>query len=138
MSDGGIMKRVFTVIGLALAVICAGGVGLLAQAEKAPGTVVLKGSPLGGVKFDHAVHVKSAGSQCEACHHPSKPEKALATPHQRCQACHTSPAAAPMKTRAQLAFHDGPAKKGVCVDCHLKATGKVPLKCNECHKKENV
>jgi hypothetical protein len=132
------VKRVFMAIGLALAVTVAAYASAQAQAEKAPAAVVLKGSPLGAVKFDHVKHVKSADGKCEACHHPSKPEKALATPHQRCQDCHTSPAAAPMKTRAQLAFHDGPAKKGVCVDCHLKATVKVPLKCNECHKKENV
>jgi hypothetical protein len=132
------MKRVFIAIGVVLTVTFAAYVPLQAQAEKAPGTVVLKGSPLGAVKFDHVKHVKSADGKCEGCHHPSKPEKALATPHQRCQDCHTSPAVAPMKTRAQLAFHDGPAKKGVCVDCHLKATGKVPLKCNECHKKDNV
>jgi hypothetical protein len=45
-----------------------------------------------------------------------------------------------MKTTAKLAFHDAMAKKGVCIDCHLKTTGKkVPTsKCLDCHKKENV
>lgn len=132
------MKQRLVVVGVAVALSCGASLTVFAQAEKAPGTVVLKGSPLGGVKFDHEKHVKQADSKCEVCHHASKPEKALATPHQNCRACHTTPAVAPMKTRAQLAFHDGPAKKGVCVDCHQKAAGKAPLKCAECHKKENV
>ena len=40
-----------------------------------------------------------------------------------------------MKTKAQAAFHDAMAKKGTCVDCHVKAAAgkKVPAKCNECH-----
>ena len=132
------MKRVFILVGLTFAVTFATIASAYAQAETSPGTVILKGSPLGGVKYDHAKHAKLPGTPCEFCHHPSKPEKPQATPHQRCQACHTTPAAAPMKTRTQFAFHDGPAKKGVCIDCHLKAAVKVPLKCNECHKKENV
>jgi len=133
------MKRLVVVIGLALAVAFGASLALQAQAEKAPGTVILKGSPMGGVKFDHPKHVKAAADKCETCHHPSKPEKANTAPHQACQDCHTKAATAPMKTKTQLAFHDAMAKKGTCIDCHAKAgAGKAPLKCNECHKKENV
>jgi hypothetical protein len=133
------MKRSIIVIGVALAVAFTTSLTLRAQAGNPPGTVVLKGASLGGVKFDHAKHAKLADGKCVACHHPSKPEQALQKPNQNCQDCHTRTVTAPMKTRSQLAFHDGPAKKGVCIDCHLKAeAGKAPLKCNECHKKENV
>ena len=131
------MRRAVIILGLALAAAFGGSLALEAQAEKAPETVILKGSPLGGVKFDHPGHAK-LDEKCESCHHPSKPEKSLATPYQKCQDCHTTPATPPMKTRAQFAFHDGPAKKGLCVGCHQKAAGKAPLKCNECHKKEHA
>ena len=133
------MKRVVLVFGLALAVAFGANLALQAQAEKAPGTVILKGAPMGGVKFDHPKHVKAANNKCEVCHHPSKAEKPNATPHQACTDCHTKAATAPMKTKTQLAFHDAMAKKGTCIDCHAKAgAGKAPLKCNECHKKENT
>jgi hypothetical protein len=112
---------------------------VLAQAPKAPDTVVLKGAPMGGVKLNHAVHSKA--TKCQTCHHPSKPEKAMKGEYQKCQDCHTKAVAAPMKTNAQRAFHDATAKKGTCIDCHVteNAKGKkAPMKCNECHKKENV
>lgn len=132
------MKRSLIVIGIALAVAFTASLSLRAQTRNAPATVVLKGASLGGVKFDHAKHAKLPDTKCESCHHPSKPEKAQTNPHQKCQDCHTRAATPPMKTRTQLAFHDGPAKEGVCIDCHLKADGKAPLKCNECHKKDNT
>lgn len=134
------MKRALVAIAVAGAVAC--GVTFAAQAqEKAPGVVILKGSPMGGVKFDHPGHVKLADNKCETCHHPSKPEKALKTKTQACQDCHTKAVAAPMKTNARGAFHDATAKSGTCINCHLtqnKAGKKTPTKCNECHKKENV
>lgn len=113
-----------------------------AQAPPTPPTsVVLKGNPMGGVKFDHAKHGKLVGDKCDTCHHASKPEKAAKAKQEKCQTCHTKAAEAPMKTTAKLAFHDAMAKKGVCVDCHLKeaaAAKKVPTsKCTDCHKKEN-
>ena len=55
---------------------------------------------------------------------------------EKCQTCHEKTVTAPMKTNAKTAFHDAMAKKGVCVDCHVKeaaAGKKVPSKCNECH-----
>lgn len=113
------------------------------QAAKEPGTVILKGSPLGGVKFEHKLHAHDRGAKCETCHHPSKPEKALKGQQQRCQDCHTKAATPPMKTATRDAFHDPMAKKGICVDCHAGAIAKgkkapAPSKCADCHKKENV
>jgi hypothetical protein len=111
------------------------------QAAKEPTTVVLKGAPMGGVKFDHAAHTKTHNVKCETCHHPSKPEKALKTPNQKCSDCHTKAAAAPMKTNARGAFHDAMAKKGTCATCHLEQNAKgkkAPTKCTDCHKKENA
>lgn len=110
-----------------------------AQAAKEPGTVILKGAPMGGVKFDHPKHSKTADGKCETCHHASKPEMPKKADQQKCSDCHAKTATAPMKTKYQAAFHDPMAKKGTCVDCHAKdTTKKAPAKCADCHKKENV
>ncbi len=109
---------------------------------KEPDTVILKGSPMGGVKFDHKTHSKErAGGKCETCHHASKKEMPAKGPQQKCQDCHTKAVKAPMKTTTQGAFHAPMAKGGVCITCHLAENGKgkkAPTKCQECHKKENV
>ena len=128
--------RVFVVI-LGLLFILA---AVAYAAETAPGTVILKGAPMGGVKFDHKAH-EGRGVKCETCHHASKPEKALASAHQKCQECHTTTATAPMKTKAQAAFHNPAATAGICIDCHKAedAKGKkAPMKCMECHQKANA
>jgi len=122
--------------------ICMFGFTMVVQAQgKAPGVVILKGNnPMGNVKFNHTTHAKLVGDKCETCHHASKPEKAAKAPQENCQGCHTTAATAPMKTTAKLAFHDAMAKKGICADCHIKeaaAGKKAPLKCPDCHKKEN-
>ena len=112
-----------------------------AQAAKEPKTVVLKGSPMGGVKFEHTLHTKDRAVKCETCHHASKPEKKKTTDYEKCTDCHTKVATAPMKTKTQAAFHDPMAKKGTCIDCHIaeNAKGKkAPTKCADCHKKENA
>jgi len=132
------MKKILVVLFvIAIAAFMAG----VASAQKAPDTVILKGNPMGGVKFPHAVHMKSVGATCTTCHHPSKPEKPMKAAQENCQDCHTKTAAAPMKTNAKAAFHDGMAKAGLCIDCHVKANAagkKAPTKCTDCHKKENV
>ncbi len=127
----------------ALVVIAA--VGLVAapfvyaQAVKEPGVVILKGAPMGGVKFDHPNHSKRADGKCETCHHASKPEMPKKADQQKCSDCHTKTGAAPMKTKYQAVFHDPLAKKGTCVECHAKdTTKKAPVKCADCHKKENA
>jgi len=121
--------------------IWAFGFAMVVQAQgKAPGVVILKGNPMGGVKFNHTTHAKLVGDKCETCHHASKPEKAAKAPQENCQDCHTKAATAPMKTTTKLAFHDATAKKGTCADCHIKeaaAGKKVPAKCADCHKPEN-
>jgi Class III cytochrome C family len=125
-----------------LAALAAGGVlvggPLHAQAPKEPDTVVLPAAP-GPVTLNHKAHTTTNGAKCDACHHPSKAEKALKAPNQKCGDCHTKAAAAPMKTKLQAAFHDPMAKKGTCVDCHQQAAAKgnkkAPAKCADCHKK---
>ena len=127
------MKKVLFVFAL---VMCAALVAGPAMAQTAPGKVVLKGNPMGGVDFDHAKHQKLVGTKCDTCHHASKPEKAMKAKQENCQNCHTKTVAAPLKTNAKAAFHDAMAKKGTCIDCHTKeaaAGKKAPLKCNECH-----
>jgi hypothetical protein len=135
------MKKFLVILSVVAVAACMSGMAY-AQ-EKAPTTVILKGAPLGGVKFDHAKHSKLEGVKCDVCHHASKPEKPSKTAHEDCQGCHTKAATAPMKTNAQGAFHVAMAKSGLCIDCHVKAiaAGKVAPaagKCPLCHKKENV
>lgn len=113
---------------------------MAAQAEDVPKVIILKGSPLGPVKFDHGKHIEGKIA-CETCHHPSKPEKAKTAEHQKCTDCHTKVAQAPMKTKLQAAFHDPMAKKGTCIDCHVKKAAegaKTPAKCMDCHNKANA
>ncbi len=133
------MKRVVGTLGVVIALTLGLGLALQAQ-ETPPGVVILKGNPMGGVKFDHGAHAKIVGDKCDTCHHASKAEKPLKEEHQSCQECHTKAATAPMKTTAKLAFHDNLAKAGTCINCHAKeaaAGKKAPLKCPDCHKKEN-
>jgi hypothetical protein len=138
------MKKFLVILSVFAVAACMSGIAS-AQEKPAPTTVVLKGSPMGGVKFDHAKHSKLEGVKCDTCHHASKPEKPYAAKvvHQACQDCHTKAATPPMKTATQGAFHVAMAKSGICIDCHVKAIAagkKAPAasKCAECHKKENV
>jgi hypothetical protein len=129
-----------TLIALAgvLAVSFVTAEALHAQAAKAPDTAVLTGSPLGDVTLSHKAHTATYGAKCEDCHHASKPEKPMKAAQEKCSDCHTKVAAAPMKTKAQAAFHDPMAKKGTCVGCHEQAVAKgkkAPQKCADCHKK---
>ncbi len=102
--------------------------------------VILTGSPLGGVRFEHKLHVARAGNNCVTCHHASRPEKPASAPQQACSDCHTNAAMPSMKTKRQAAFHNPTAQSGTCIDCHKaeNAKGKkAPLNCMECHKQEN-
>ncbi|MFB3813407.1 MAG: cytochrome c3 family protein [Terriglobales bacterium] len=133
------MKTRYFVYLLAVAVL-AMSVGLIAAEQKAPTEpIILKGAPMGGVKFQHSSH---AAVKCITCHHASKPEKAATSPNQKCTDCHTKVAAAPMKTKLQAAFHDPTAKSGLCITCHTTDAAakakKAPTKCVDCHKKTNV
>jgi len=102
--------------------------------------VVLTGAPLGGVRLAHTLHVERAGNACTRCHHASRPEQPATAPQQACADCHTKVAASPMTTKYQAAFHNPMAQSGTCIDCHKaeNAKGKhAPVKCAECHKKDN-
>jgi len=103
--------------------------------------IILRGSPLGAVRFDHKLHSLAQNTKCETCHHPSRKEKPGAALQQACSDCHTKVAIAPMKTKRQAAFHNSTAAAGTCIDCHKaeNAKGKAtPVKCLGCHKKENI
>jgi len=91
---------------------------------------------LGAVTFDHENHAGKLGIACRTCHHPSRPQKPLASENQACHDCHTMPAAPPMKASLQAAFHDPKGATGTCVDCHKQKGGRAPVKCLECHKKQ--
>ena len=107
------------------------------QAPQNP--IVLKGAPMGAVKFNHTPHLRVAG-RCAVCHHPSKPLKPLQSPQQACTDCHTKPPTPPVTTSLQAAFHNPTATMGLCIDCHKEqnASGKAaPVKCADCHQKTN-
>ena len=111
-----------------------------AKSAVAKDVIVLTGSPLGGVRFEHKLHATRAGNDCTTCHHPSKSEKPASAPQQACSDCHKAKAAAPMKTIYQGAFHNPMAQSGTCIDCHKaeNAKGKkAPVGCMDCHKQEN-
>ena len=108
---------------------------------KSKDTIILRGSPLGGVKFEHKLHQTRANDRCEICHHPSKPERPEVVPQGACAKCHTKPAKPPVKTSLQGAFHNPQATAGTCIDCHKKENAKgkkAPVRCMDCHKKANV
>ncbi|HYN15244.1 MAG TPA: cytochrome c3 family protein [Terriglobales bacterium] len=126
-----------------MAFLLAGFSAVFAAEKKAPETVVLKGAPMGGVKFPHKAHAVDQKIKCDTCHHASKSEKPLTSAQQACTDCHTKTATPPMKTKLQAAFHNPTAQAGLCIDCHKAeiAKGKkapAPGKCADCHKKENV
>lgn len=114
------------------------GIAVAQQAPKAP--IILKGAPMGAVKFDHTSHMKVA-AKCDACHHASKPQKPLKSPQEACTDCHTKPPTPPVTTSLQGAFHNPTASAGLCIDCHKKQNaggGKTaPVKCADCHQKAN-
>ena len=137
------MRKAHAIIAviLALAVVLAISAPAFAQAKTPQDVIILKGNPMGGVKFMHSAHSKDRAIKCDTCHHPSKSEKPSKVATESCADCHTKTATAPMKTTYKLAFHDAMAKKGTCIDCHLaqNAKGKkAPTKCMECHQKANV
>jgi hypothetical protein len=107
-------------------------------AQRPQGKVTLP-AKLGAVTFDHEHHAGKLKVACATCHHESRSEKPLASENQACRDCHSMPAAPPVKTSLQLAFHDPKGATGVCIDCHRQSAAKgtrAPLKCLECHKKK--
>lgn len=104
-------------------------------AQRPTGKITLP-AKLGAVTFDHENHAGKRSIACTTCHHPSRTQKPLASGNQACRDCHTMPAAPPMKTNLQAAFHDPRAATGTCIDCHKQKGGSAPVKCLECHKKK--
>ena len=104
-------------------------------AQRPKGKVTLP-AKLGAVTFDHENHAGKLRIACTTCHHPSRPQKPLASENQACRDCHTMPAVPPMKTSLQAAFHDPKGATGTCIDCHKKKGGPAPAKCLDCHKKK--
>jgi len=127
----------YGLVGLSLVLIPCSSV-LSQEAPSAP--IVLKGTTMGAVRFPHSPHTRVAG-RCEVCHHASKPEKPLQSAQQLCSDCHTKPPTPPVTTSLQAAFHNSSATAGLCITCHKteNARGKAaPVKCADCHKKDNT
>jgi competence protein ComEA len=96
--------------------------------------ILLTGNPMGGVRFEHTKHPVA----CETCHHASRDPNPGKAAQQACHDCHTKPPQPGMKTGKQAAFHNAAATAGTCIDCHKKSGGDAPIKCAQCHKKENA
>jgi len=106
------------------------------EAPPRPKGKIMLPAKLGVVTFDHEKHARRGDGSCAACHHPSRSEKRKAWEQQACRDCHTTPAAAPMRTSLQAAFHDPRAATGTCIGCHKEQkAGTAPVKCLDCHKK---
>jgi len=104
-------------------------------AQRPKGKITLP-AKLGAVTFDHENHAGKLGIACTTCHHPSRPQKPLTSETQACRDCHRSPAAPPMKTSLQAAFHDPKGATGTCIACHKQKGGSAPVRCLDCHKKK--
>ena len=134
------MKKTYSYL-FALLLVCTVAFNAMAQkaaTPKAPDKpIILKGAPMGGVKFEHSKHAVD----CATCHHaPKEPVKGKEQ-FAACTTCHTKPAQAGMKTTKQTAFHNATGQAGLCIDCHKKeaaAKPAAPVKCAQCHKKDNV
>ena len=109
---------------------------LAGPAEQRPAGKITLPAKLGAVTFDHEKHAGKLGVVCSTCHHPSRPQKPLASENQACRDCHTTPAAPPMKTSLQAAFHDPQGASGTCIHCHKQKGSSAPAKCLECHRKK--
>lgn len=110
---------------------------LSAQADPSRGPETVTFTRRGTLVFSHAKHAEMA--ECVSCHHASKPEKPLESDHQKCDACHTDPPAAPLKTSLRNAFHNTEAREGTCYTCHKAKAAEgveVPMRCVDCHPRE--
>jgi len=58
----------------------------VAETQKAlpKDVVILRGSALGAVKFEHKLHAQERTAKCETCHHPSRREKPATALQQAC------------------------------------------------------
>lgn len=107
------------------------------QTPQAP--ITMEGPTMGAVRFSHWTHTHIAG-KCGLCHHASKPEKPMKGSQQACLDCHTKPPTPPVRVGLPNAFHNAGATSGLCITCHKteNAEGRAaPVKCADCHKKEN-
>ena len=59
-------KITAVLLGLVLVFVICGPA--FAADKPAPDTVILKGNPMGGVKFMHSAHAKDRNIKCETCH----------------------------------------------------------------------
>lgn len=138
-------KRSWNSVLVAVAMICfiPAVADEVKPAAKAPEIIILKGNPIGAVKFRHRLHTDVREIECATCHHASKPQMPAATPQQACGTCHVSVSVQPMVTNIKAAFHNDDATAGLCIGCHTKENAAhqhklAPVKCRDCHNKANV
>ncbi len=83
--------------------------------------------------FDHDTHNEQAELEdCSVCHHVWEDGKIVegeSSEDSPCSECHSIEGSADNKMALANAYHTQ------CRGCHIK-TGKGPLLCGECHKKE--
>jgi len=133
-------KPLLVAVAFSVGILAAGLVAPAAAQNQPKDEYILRGSPLGAVKFEHKLHTQRAADKCDTCHHPSRPERPATAQQQPCFECHTTPPQPGMKTNRQGAFHSPTAQSGSCIDCHKAVnakSGKAPVTCMTCHRKEN-
>jgi cytochrome c553 len=110
---------------------------LSAQADPSKGPDTVTFTRRGTLVYTHAKHAEMA--ECVSCHHASKPEKPSESEYQKCDACHTDPATAPLTTSLRNAYHNTETREGMCYTCHKAEAAKgvdVPMRCIDCHPRE--
>jgi hypothetical protein len=114
------------IIGISSLFLVFAGLGLgICQGPSQDITIKLQNAKLSPVNFSHASHVDKQKIKCAVCHHadPAKPKA--------CTTCHKLEPQDKTPS-AKEAFHQQ------CITCHKQQAdkaGKVPTKCNECHKR---
>lgn len=110
---------------------------LSAQADPSKGPETVTFTRRGTLVYTHAKHAEMA--ECVTCHHASKPEKPSESEYQKCDACHTDPATAPLQTSLRSAYHNTETREGTCYTCHKAKAAEgveVPTRCIDCHPRE--
>lgn len=108
-----------------------------AQANDSKGPETVTFTRRGTLVYTHAKHAEMA--ECVTCHHESKPEKPLESDYQKCDACHSDPPTAPVKTSLRSAYHNTETREGTCYTCHKAKAAEgveVPMRCIDCHPRE--
>ncbi len=156
---GNLHQRLGGVAGVAIAVVLAATAwGDTAQEEgsAAPSAaaVITSSSPIGEVRFPHALHAEEIGVECAGCHHETNAAR-LRLPHEEyfadfwidCAICHRETDTAAVPQSCGACHHAVPSSNAdetlsakvvihqSCWSCHEIGTGReASANCRFCHR----